>query len=58
MIVINGKAVKSFFLNGKFLSSMYKDGKLIWQAVRSCFGSGVWSGSKPWIGEEKWKRQK
>ena len=37
---------------------MYKDGKLIWQAVRSCFGSGVWIGSKPWIGEEKWKRQK
>ena len=36
----------------------YKDGKLIWQAVRSCFGSGVWIGSKPWIGEEKWKGQK
>lgn len=58
MIVIGGKPVKSFFLNGKYLSSMYKDGKLIWQAVRSCFGSGVWIGAKPWIGEEKWKGQK
>lgn len=44
------------------LSATYhiKDGvrKLVWQAVRSCFGSGKWIGNKPWVGTEKWKGTK
>lgn len=28
---------------------------IVWQAVRSCFGSGQWKSDKPWIGDEKWK---
>jgi len=31
---------------------------LVWQAVRSCFGSGVWVSAKPWLGQEKWKNKK
>ena len=27
----------------------------VWQAVRSCFGSGKWINSKPWIDNENWK---
>lgn len=42
-------------LGKRLLSVIYAKGKLVWQAVRSCFGSGKWVGEKPWIGEEKWK---
>lgn len=28
------------------------------KAIRSCFGSGVWRGDKPWIGTDKWKSHK
>lgn len=31
---------------------------LVWQAVRSCFGSGVWVSAKPWLGQEKWINNK
>lgn len=29
----------------------------IYTAIRSCFGSGMWSGEKPWIGTDAWKNQ-
>lgn len=35
--------------------AVYRGLRLVWQAVRSCFGSGAWIGEKPWIGEEGWK---
>lgn len=28
--------------------------KVVWQAVRSCFGSGMWLNEKPWINDEAW----
>lgn len=30
----------------------------IYEAVRSCFGSGRWIGRKPWVNKEKWKNFK
>lgn len=30
----------------------------IYEAVRSCFGSGRWIGRKPWLNKEKWKNFK
>ena len=44
--------------DGKMLSAMYRNGQLIWQAVRSCFGSGIWVERKPWLDTEKWKDNK
>ena len=29
--------------------------RVIWQAVRSCFGSGTWNDEKPWQDDECWK---
>lgn len=43
---------------GRGIALVYHAGHLVWQAVRSCFGSGVWVSSKPWIGSEKWKNHK
>ena len=55
MLSINGVKVSTIARNGKKVASMYWNGKMIFQSVKSCFGSGVWVSSKPWIGKEYWK---
>lgn len=37
------------------LAELRKGLVLIWQAVRSCFGSGGWINDKPWIDDEGWR---
>ena len=41
------------------IGAIYKGSQLIWltiyNAVRSCFGSGTWLGDKPWLGTDPWK---
>ena len=37
------------------IGSLWRGGRLVWQAVRSCFGSGIWRQEKPWLSDEKWK---
>lgn len=46
-------SIKMF--GNKVISKTYLGTKLLWQAVRSCFGSGQWKADKPWKGDEKWK---
>lgn len=31
---------------------------MVANAVRSCFGRGVWIPAKPWIGTDKWKNSR
>ena len=31
--------------------------KLIWEAIRSCFGSGFWIKDRPWINDDAWKNE-
>lgn len=37
----------------------YVDDKLmlIWEAIRSCFGSGWWITKRPWINNNGWKNK-
>lgn len=43
----------------KNIGAIYKGSQLIWltvyNAVRSCFGSGRWLGEKQWLGDDQWK---
>lgn len=55
MIIINNKQIASIRFGGKAISVVYKGATLIWQAVRSCFGSGRWIKDKPWLGNEGWR---
>lgn len=43
--------------NGKWwvVEEVYRGARLVWQAVRSCFGSGAWIGERPWLGDDPWK---
>ena len=42
-------------LNNKIVSAMYLGTKLLWNAIRSCFGSGKWINDKSWSNIEGWK---
>lgn len=55
MIGINGKKIERAFVNGKPVAMLLTATKKIWEAIRSCFGSGVWRESKAWRENEKWK---
>ena len=39
------------------IQAIYKGGATLWQAVRSCFGSGGWFNTKPWLNDEAWKNE-
>jgi hypothetical protein len=55
MIKIRGKEITKIVLSGIPIAKVYKGGVLVWQAVRSCFGSGMWRNDKPWLNKELWK---
>lgn len=58
MIRRNDREAVGIRLFGRAVAAIYYMGRLAWQAVRSCFGSGLWVSAKPWLGEEKWKDSK
>lgn len=41
----------------KTISYVYYGSKLVWQAIRSCFGSGFWTNKKPWSNTEAWRNK-
>ncbi len=57
MIYKDGKQIAAIFAGGRVISAVYKGAGLVWQAIRSCFGSGFWVNEKPWINDEGWKNK-
>ena len=57
MIRAFGRDISIILAKGKIITAVYQGTKLVWQAVRSCFGSGRWIDSKPWINNEGWKNK-
>lgn len=55
MIYINGKEVSLVYYGEKAISTIMKGSRLVWQAIRSCFGASYWVNEKPWIDNEGWK---
>ena len=41
------------------IGAIYKGNQLVWltiyNAVRSCYGSGTWYQAKQWLQDDKWK---
>lgn len=58
MIRKDGHEITGIYRKGHIISAVYKGASLVWMAVRSCFGSGVWINNKPWLNNEKWKNNK
>lgn len=57
MIYINGKEVSLVYYGEKAINTIMKGSRLVWQAIRSCFGAGYWVNEKPWIDNEGWKNK-
>jgi hypothetical protein len=55
MIYKSGKQISQLFYRGKAITAVYHGAELIWQAVRSCFGSGLWLNLKVWEDADPWK---
>ena len=58
MIHWKNKDTTGIYWKRHIISAVYKGASLVWMAVRSCFGSGVWINTKPWLNNEKWKNNK
>ena len=55
MIFISRKELESSFIGGKIVTQVYKGLKLVWEAIKSCFGAGYWKNDAPWSNTEGWK---
>lgn len=58
MIIKRGKQVVAIMRGNKVVQAVYHGAILVWQAIRSCFGTGIWKSDKPWIGDDNWKNNK
>lgn len=54
----NQHSIVAKIINSRPLAAVYHGLRIVWIAVRSCFGSGVWIDEKPWIDDEFWKDNK
>lgn len=39
----------------KVATEIYRGARLVWTAIKSCFGAGYWVNDEPWLNEEGWK---
>ena len=57
MKFFDNKEITVKYYGNKAIAYTYLGLQLIWQAIRSCFGSGWWKNKKPWINNNKWKNK-
>lgn len=50
-----GQELSQVYVGNKAVSAIYIGLRLIWESVSSCFGSGVWNDTKPWVDTDAWK---
>lgn len=58
MISVGNKEVTAIRVGERVVATVYIGARLVWQAIRSCFGTGFWRGDKPWSRTDGWKRMK
>lgn len=54
-IFIDGKEVTAVNFGKRAITAVYKGARLVWEAIRSCFGKGFWANSLSWNNEDSWK---
>ena len=57
-IFTHNKEITEVYTQNRVIATIYKGSKILWEAVRSCFGSGMWLINKPWLYKEGWRESK
>jgi hypothetical protein len=52
------KPISQVHWKSKSIAAIYYGAQLVWEAIRSCFGSGMWIRKKPWLYKEGWRKTK
>ncbi len=55
MLWRDGNEIGQLMTDGGQVEQMWLNGQLIYQGVRSCYGSGAWIDTKPWLDNDGWK---
>lgn len=55
MIIRDGKEIIAYYYGKTPLIEMYVGKHLVWELIRSCFGSGYWIPDSPWINDDVWR---
>ena len=55
MIYKDGKEIVAITGLGHEISEVRKGIDIVWQAIRSCYGSGAWINDRPWLEDDPWK---
>ena len=58
MIFRNRKEIVDIHVHGKTGTMLYKGRRLFWEAVKSCFGRGMWINDKPWSNNDGWRNDR
>lgn len=58
MIYKNKKETSAITALGNVIGEVYYGHILVWQAIRSCYGKGIWFQEKPWLDNDLWKDSK
>lgn len=45
----------TIYKGSRIVAEIRKGIKLVWQAIRSCFGRGMWVNAKPYNNTDGWK---
>lgn len=49
------KEFDAVYYGERAIAAIYHGAKLVWEAIRSCFGKGFWVNAYPWNSEDAWK---
>lgn len=49
------KEVTAIYDGKRAIIAVYKGAKLVWEAIRSCFGKGFWLNKYSWSNKDAWK---
>ena len=53
-MIIKSKEIIEIVAKGSVIAEVRKGLVLLWQSVRSCFGSGGWNNNLPWDNNDGW----
>ena len=56
-ILINARQVYLAAVGNRLVNTIYIGANVVWQGIRSCFGSGHWEDERPWDDSDGWKDQ-